>query len=221
VVVHTDRAQAARHAVEQLGARLLLLDDGFQHRKLARDLDLVLVDGSAPLGNGRLLPAGPLREPVQALERASILIGVGIETEAAARLAEQFEKPFVPAVPRMTLPAVLERDLSCPVFVLTSIARPARFLRMLEAKGLNIKGELAFRDHHHFSDQDLLAVILAARHCGAKAVVCTAKDRVRLPSWPDDVPLHVAEFALDFQPGGILHEMLAEWVGKAMKVNEK
>ncbi len=220
VVVHAERTSAAQHAVGRLGAWLLLLDDGFQHRKIARDLDLVLVDGLEPLGNGRLLPAGPLREAPRALVRASMLIGVGVEVEAAARLAARLGKPFIQAVPSLTLPPELIEDPSRPLFVLTSIARPSRFTRMLLDKSLNIKGELAFRDHHRFTKDDVIAVCLAARQSGAMAVITTAKDRLRLTSWPDDLPLHVAELSLELVPDQILHETLAEWAGKAMKVNE-
>ena len=117
VVVQADRsAGGAAMPWSGLGARLLLLDDGFQHRKLARDLDLVLVDGESPLGNGRLLPAGPLRERPEALERASLLVECGHGGGGGRAPGRALGKPFVQAVPRLSLPAELATGKGTPGF---------------------------------------------------------------------------------------------------------
>jgi len=200
VVVHADRSLAAKHATGKLGARLLILDDGFQHRRLARDLDLVLVGGEFPLGNGYCLPAGPLREPPESLHRASVLIGVGEKTEAAKKLAEKLRLLWITALPKTAIPVELSTNLSTPIFLLTSIARPSRVYNILLNMGLNVVGGRKFRDHHQFSRVDIEQVIHRARESGARAVVTTAKDAVRLPEWKSDLPLRLLDLTMELAP---------------------
>jgi tetraacyldisaccharide 4'-kinase len=104
VVVHASRSRTARFAVETLGAKLLILDDGFQHRALARDLDLVVLDPAVPFGNGRLLPAGPLREPSQALSHAHAVLVIGPPTSATLDVTGRFGLQVVEFEPGLDLP---------------------------------------------------------------------------------------------------------------------
>ncbi|RPH92550.1 tetraacyldisaccharide 4'-kinase, partial [candidate division KSB1 bacterium] len=196
VVVHAERVLSAAYAVETLHSRLLVLDDGFQHRFIARDLDLVLVDGNKPLGNNRLLPAGPLREPAEALIRAQAIGAIGTDTQNARSLAEKFAKPFLAFLPRIQLPRELSTNLSTPVLVLTSIARPSRFHNQLKEMGLVIKQTVSFPDHHPFSVRDLNEVVAAVKLSGAVAVVTTAKDKIRIRDWNYLIPLFTADLAL-------------------------
>jgi tetraacyldisaccharide 4'-kinase len=208
VVVHSRREWGARYAVERLGSRLLVLDDGFQHRRLGRDLDLVVMDGAEPLGNGYLLPAGPLREKPEALRRASAFIAIGAQASGAQSLAERFEKPLITAVSTMILPEELSTKLSTPIYVLTSIARPRRFLKGLRDKGLRVAGGQAFPDHHRFEAKELAAVANYAKQCGAKMVVTTAKDRIRIREWPFEIPLAVVGLEMRFTNPEILQKLL-------------
>jgi tetraacyldisaccharide 4'-kinase len=198
VVVHARRDWCARFAVERLSSKILILDDGFQHRKLARDLDLVVMDGEAPLGNGYQLPAGSLREKPNGLARASAFVTIGKTNVQAAKLAGLFQKPLIQAIPEMVLPEELSTKLSTPIYVLTSIGRPKRFLKGLRDMGLLIAGGQAFRDHHRFTSKELSAVASFAGKSGAKVVVTTAKDRVRVGSWPYDLPLYVVDLKMRF-----------------------
>lgn len=200
VVVHSDRSMAARYATEKLGARLLVLDDGFQHRHLARDLDLVLVDGEFPLGNGFCLPAGPLREPPESLGRASALVAVGEATGQAEELAGEYGLLWITAKPKTVIPAELSTGISTPIFLLTSIARPARVYNILINMGLNIVGGKSFRDHHRFSRVDIEQVVHMAERSGAKAIFTTAKDAVRLPEGNSDLPLRVLDLSMELAP---------------------
>lgn len=216
VVVHADRSRAARFAVETLGAKLLILDDGFQHRALARDLDLVVLDAAAPFGNGRLLPAGPLREAKRALNRAQALAFVGSDTSAG------FEKGVGPGLPVlrfetvMTLPPELSTDLSTSIWLLTSIARPSRLYNQLIHKGIHIVGHSLFADHHPFTDSDLRQVASAAEQAGAKLVLTTAKDRVRIRQWAAELPLRTVELRLAVKSPQILSALLEPLLEKAV-----
>jgi tetraacyldisaccharide 4'-kinase len=217
VVVNADRRVAARYAVEKLGAKLLLQDDGFQNRELARDLDFVCLDGGLPLGNGWTLPGGPLRERPGGLKRASAILGIGADSKAASEVAEQFGKPFVAGIPIEILPVELSTDLSTPVFVLVSIARPTRFVNMLKKKGLDIVGGRAFGDHHRFRPSELKGVSDAAALSGAKAVITTAKDRVRIDKWPGGMPLLAADVKIEFDPEATLLTLLEPVFSEAVK----
>jgi tetraacyldisaccharide 4'-kinase len=189
VVVGADRILATAAAAAE-GADVAVLDDGFQHRRLARDLDLVLLDGAAPLGNERLIPAGPLREPPSALARASALLVTrtlpGADLAALAALAG----PFAPGVPLVRcghrragfVTASGEPAQRPPRAVaFCGIGNPLPFLRDLEDERVDVAEAREFPDHHPYSARELRGLAkLASRH-GA-TLVTTEKDLVRIPS---------------------------------------
>jgi tetraacyldisaccharide 4'-kinase len=171
----SDRASLALKARET-GADFLLLDDGMQHRRLARDADIVVVDALAGFGNGRLLPAGPLREPVEALSRATVawLRQTGApahELEAALKLAPR----RVVSRPQPIVPPI-----AGPVLALAGLARTRGFMRTLSDLGAQVVAERFFPDHHAFSAAELDEVLRTARALNAK-IVTTEKDLQRLP----------------------------------------
>ena len=214
VVVHADRRLAADHAGRVLQSKLLLLDDGFQHRRISRDLDLVLVDGEHPLGNGYLLPAGPLREPAQNLDRASALFGVGELRSAASELAVKHNKDFFTAIPQLKLPPALADGSIRRVYAFAGIARPHRFRNSLINNSLEIIGARFFRDHHAFRLQELESIAIEAVAQGAEAVVTTEKDRVRIGAWDYPVPLLVVGLEMCFNEPNRVYEMLTSIVQK-------
>jgi tetraacyldisaccharide 4'-kinase len=212
VVVHPDRCLAADHAVRKLGSRLLLLDDGFQHRRITRDLDIVLVDGEHPWGNGFLLPAGPLREPARDLKRATAIIGVGAETVHAREIAKLAAKPFLAVAPHVKEPPVLANGSTRRVFAVAAIARPERFINSLLNLNLNVVGSALFRDHHEFSPSDLRNILKKCELLNVEAIATTEKDLVRLGSWQDRIPLVPFVLELEWQDPERLYEMLTEIV---------
>lgn len=216
VVVHARRSRAARFAVETLGAKLLILDDGFQHRALARDLDLVVLDPAAPFGNGRLLPAGPLREPRRALSRAHALALVG---EGTPGLSPGVEIPALPVVifdSGLELPPELSTGLSTKVWLLTSIARPSRLYNQLIRKEIQVVGHSLYPDHFCFLDSDLQRVAAAAKQARAGVVITTAKDRVRIRRWISDLPLATVELRLTVKSPEILRGLMEPLLRKAV-----
>lgn len=168
VWVGADRVALARAAVAQ-GANLLLLDDGFQHRRLARDFD-VLVDGGQ--GNGWLLPAGPLREPASGRKRATHVWGRdGAPGDIEAR--HLITRVVSPEGERVSL-------LGSPVVLLLGVARPELVARSVEALGATVVARHAFADHHVFTAAQLEAARADAAARGA-LLVTTEKDAERLP----------------------------------------
>ena len=167
---------------ETLGANALLLDDGFQHRALARDLDVVVLDAANPFGNGHLMPVGPNREPRRALGRAGLvwLSRVDQATPGAARAAPRAGLPRPPGAgpvesrhaPLDLLDGTLARSRGLAaargkrVLLLSGLARPAAFRRTVEGLGAEVVAERRHPDHHRFSAADLEAARAAADRAG-------------------------------------------------------
>jgi tetraacyldisaccharide 4'-kinase len=188
------RAALAVTAVATLGADVLVLDDGFQHRALARDLDVVVLDAANPFGNGHLLPRGPNREPRAALRRAG-LVWLSRVDQADAEALEALRALAVEATGRDAVESrhapvdvvdgTLARSLGrealrgARVLALCGLARPGAFRRTLAALGAEVVAERAFPDHHRFTDRELDEALRAADAAGARAVT-TEKDAVRL-----------------------------------------
>ena len=185
LLVGADRRRLARRARDEFKLEVVLLDDGFQHRKLARDEDVVVVDEAVSFGNGRMLPRGPLREPLSGLGRAT-LFWVRAATTPGPTLpalpAPQVRTRYRPTAwvdpgGAQHAPEALSGQ---PVLALAGLARPGGFLRTLGELGTEVRGTAFFPDHHRFSARELQEVGTRAAKLGAR-VVTTEKDLVRLP----------------------------------------
>lgn len=176
---------AACSLVDGLGD-VLILDDGFQYRHLERCCDIVLVPAEGT-GNGHLIPAGPLREPVTALERADIIVRTGSKTEIdSCRSLCEFREWHWIREPAGLIDAT-GGNTAHPdsVYAITSIARPQRFFDDLKTSGLELAGIKSYPDHHLFTDQDVKALVKLHAN-----IAVTAKDAVKLlPLWPENRPL--------------------------------
>jgi tetraacyldisaccharide 4'-kinase len=148
-----------------------LLDDGFQHRQLHRDIDIVLF--SRHDLNDRLLPSGNLREPLSALRRATILAVPADDADLASDL--HWEGPVWRLHRRMEVPLV-----AAPVVAFCGIARPEQFFSGLESAGVSLAARIAFPDHHRYTPADVARLRSTAQSTGAAALLTTEKDRVRL-----------------------------------------
>jgi tetraacyldisaccharide 4'-kinase len=191
VVVGPDRWQAGRHALERLAPppRVLLLDDGFSHLALARDLDLLAFPAADPFGGGRLWPGGRLREPLASARHADAVLLTGAATaEAARRLARELRRwefhgpgfacPIHALPPRTATGDPLPR--AARVLLVSGIARPEAFAAAARAAGLIVRAEVAFPDHHAYEARSLARIAEAFRASGASWVLATAKDQVKL-----------------------------------------
>jgi tetraacyldisaccharide 4'-kinase len=176
VVVADDRHLAGTLAERQLGATVHLLDDGFQHVQLARDLD-VLLTTPGEIAAGRPLPFGRLRERRDAAARADVVIV--LETDAAGAKSEAWTLGISQSVAATRVLDVPAAVAGRRVVGVAGIAAPDRFFRMLADAGCDIVQSFSFADHHHFSDSDLRRIDEAAK-AAAAPVVTTEKDLVRL-----------------------------------------
>ncbi|HUD70320.1 MAG TPA: tetraacyldisaccharide 4'-kinase [Dongiaceae bacterium] len=225
VAVGGDRIAAAALLREALRPEVYLLDDAFQHRRVRRDLNILLVDGGTIFGNGRILPFGPLREPLSGLRRADAVVltrGDGAVPGPLARALERhhprlpiFEARiaptrFVGADGATADPGAL-RGLA--IFAFAGIARPDRFFADLEATGARVLGRRAFPDHHPYDAGDFDAIARAASATGAVYLVTTEKDLVRLHGRPPGaLPLGTLAVGVSFTAGdfaGFLLDRLA------------
>jgi tetraacyldisaccharide 4'-kinase len=177
-------AEAAQPASQQFAVHLL--DDGFQHRQLHRDVDIVLL--GLQDWQDSLLPAGNLREPRQALRRAGVIAIPAEEPELEAELKKDlkdwgWQGPVWRLRRKMEVPAV-----DGPVVAFCGIARPEQFFAGFEGAGLHIAARFAFPDHHRYSAADLKSLVSAARTSGAAVLLTTEKDFVRLGKLASDFP---------------------------------
>jgi tetraacyldisaccharide 4'-kinase len=188
VLAGSDRVAAAAAAAAE-GADVVVLDDGFQHRRLARDLDLVLLDGTAPFGNGRLLPAGALREPLDALARASAVLVTRCRPDANVAAVAAAAARHAPGLPvlraghrRAGFVSAEGEPTEKPARALAfcGIGNPVPFLRDLEEDGVEVAAARIFSDHHPYLPREIHGLERLAARRGA-TLVTTEKDLVRLP----------------------------------------
>lgn len=184
VIVSPIRADGAALAMKS-GADLVLMDDGFQNPSLHKDISLLVLDGSAGLGNGKLLPAGPLREHFKdALVRCDAVIIIGEDRQdIRARVPSSIPVFFAHLAP------VFEGDLSARYIGFAGLGRPVKFKRAMESFGLHLVGFHAFADHYAYSTHDIDRLIAEARAKDA-FLITTTKDMARLhPSLAEDIKI--------------------------------
>lgn len=197
VLINRNRAKAALYAIRRLKVDTIILDDGFQHLGLKRDLDIVLVDSRYPFGNGRIFPRGILREPVRNLSRADLILitkaSEGQEEDLKAELrrfnqqAEILEcrhNPVYLRDVRTSIKASLEFIKGAKAATLAGIANPYGFERMLKKLGVEVIYSRRFADHHFYTQQELIDTMNKASLRGAEILLTTEKDAVRFPRLP-------------------------------------
>jgi len=217
VVIGTDRYAAGLLAMQQLAPDVFLLDDGFQHLRLHRDLNILLQDFSCPFGNGLTLPAGLLREPPAAARRADLVV----VTRAPEGAAIPFVTGGTPAcLAGHTLVDLLPLDggdpvsfsgcLGKPVLAFAGIADPDSFFSGLRGAGLNVARSLSFPDHVAYTRERLDAIAAEMRASGAELLVTTEKDGVKLKGSMQEYASRtlLARLELTISDPGILHEKL-------------
>jgi len=204
IFVGAERFEAGSLAESTGDARVHLLDDGFQHRRLARALDVVLLTQTDV--EDVLLPAGNLREGTPALRRADVVM---VREEEFAALQPYLSGETWVIRRRLVLPGGWPQRL----VAFCGIARPEGFFGMLEQAGCELTGRVAFADHHPYTTEDYQRLVEAGRHAGTQGFVTTAKDAVKIgpEAWEllESVgPLHVAELRTELlEPGRALRRI--------------
>ncbi len=200
---------AGANAAARAGAKLIIMDDGFQNPTIEKTVSILLVDAAGADGNGKIFPAGPYREPLdRARARADIVVYVGGDETAAADAAQKNNTPFAAWLAPHNPPEASR------VVAFSGIGKPQKFYQTLAAAGFDIAETASFPDHHRFSDQDLFALARIAAAKGAP-LITTEKDYARLP---DDFRADVSVFPVTMkinQPALLIEAIRAAIAGKA------
>lgn len=213
------RVAAAAFAVEEQGADVVVLDDGFQHRALARDLDIVLIDAREPFGHGHVLPRGFLREPLDGLRRADVIVLTRCDQVSAAELDDITREARQHAPDARMLRCVhrvsalldvdgRENDARVtpgrPAVCFAALGNPQAFAETCRRLGYEIVGRVWWPDHHHYSPADVREVMQRARAAGAAVLLSTEKDAIKLSrltvEWSP--PLRIVRVDIDFWEEG-------------------
>jgi tetraacyldisaccharide 4'-kinase len=228
VIVDKDRVKAGRYAIKKYGVNILILDDGFQYLPLRGHMNLLLIDQTNPFGNGKLLPRGILREPVDHLKRASYILLTKFDLNRG-NFVEDVIHNFLPGKelikcchkPKFLCSLVDEND-TLPIASLTAksvcifsgIAMPDSFERFWETQGINIVYKKRFIDHHRFTEQELNCLYDVALQRGANFAVTTEKDAVRMPrNYSYKLPTYFLKIGIEIIGGEkILDEAIMKFI---------
>ncbi len=215
VIVNPDRASGAREAVAGT-ADVLVMDDGFQHMRIRRDLDIVLIDATRPFGGGACLPIGRLREPLSALRDADVIVITRSDAAAAEKLENLHERlgrlapqASIHTAVHKPIKVIDENDNELPLDALSGrkvcafcgLGNPEGFFATLSEIGARIAGRVVFGDHIAYSLSEMEQITVAAGASEVDILVTTAKDRVKidnpvslpLPLWTLEVQMQITE----------------------------
>lgn len=224
VISDADRVAAARWAMENLTSEVFILDDGFQNLRIARDLDIVTVDATAPFGGGRMLPRGRLREPAGGLARADVIIitraDQANEIGELRKEIEQFSSGRPAFLSRArtrglrplssTGAGAWDSSLPRTVAAFCAIGNAGAFFTQLKTDGHLLAYTRAFPDHHAYTQSDVQTIEEQARASGAQALLTTAKDGVKLRALKFDLPCFVVEIEIEIEEEDTLLGLIDE-----------
>lgn len=213
VISNADRISAGRYAIETFNTECFVLDDGFQHLRLARDLNIVTLDATNPWGGGQLLPHGLLREPLSGLIRADCVVLTRCD-QATTNLDELQEqvRSLIRGRPlfESSMRAVNALVATGPVAAFCAVGNPQSFFEQLRRSGYELVFEKAFADHHSYTQKDVDGLIAAAQRAGAKGLVTTAKDAVKLRTLSFALPWHVLQIEIKIENENALAALIKE-----------
>ena len=193
VVVENDRVKGASFIAETFNPDVIILDDAFQHRRLQRDLDIVLIDASKGIGNGLTIPSGILREPLNGLQRADIISLTRVDQSdhikrTYRKLSRHTNCPMVESIHKpISINCISSHESynlqslhSCNVVIFSGIGNPQSFKKTISELNANIAAEFTFPDHYAYSESDISRIKNRASHFNAKFIITTEKDAMRL-----------------------------------------
>ena len=225
VISDADRFAAGQGAIQHLSTDCFVLDDGFQHLQLARDLNIVAIDATDPWGGRRMLPYGRLREPLTGLKRAECIVLTRCEqvddlericTEIAKRTGD---RPVFHASIKTRRIAPIQQSITKaqpqePIAGFCAVGNPQSFFTHLNREGYQLVLKKSFRDHHVYTQDDVSKLSKAAIHAGAQSLMTTAKDAVKLRGLQFEIPCYSLEIDLEIENDSELKRMILESAGR-------
>jgi tetraacyldisaccharide 4'-kinase len=221
VISNPDRFAAGKWAIKNLGSRIFVLDDGFQHLRLARDLDILTVDATNPWGGGSLLPYGGLREPRSGLSRADCVVitrtdqvenlnSIKDPVERLAGASPVFLSRMVTSQMRSLAGKSVDKKslASKPIAAFCGVGNPGSFFSHLRSESLMPVFTRAFADHHIYRQAELDHLVEAAKANGAEALLTTAKDAIKLSTLKLELPCYVLEIQISIEGNDPLVEII-------------
>jgi tetraacyldisaccharide 4'-kinase len=219
VISDADRTAAGEWAIEELNIDAFVLDDGFQHLQLARDLNLVAIDATDPWGGNKLLPLGRLREPRSSLKRADCVVITRAEMRDVAGILNDLQRLVKgrPILISRMVPGALKTlageivkvsDIPQPIAPFCGVGNPESFYHLLRCAGLVLIGTRSLADHHRYSQDEINEIAAEARRSGAHSLITTAKDAVKLRELKFSMPCFVQEIEIQFDDDAVLHKLL-------------
>jgi len=200
IYIDSDKTAAARRAAND-GNEIIIIDDGFQHRKLYRDLDIVCLNSDEPFGNHLLLPSGILREPIRALRRANAIVwfGSSYKNNSWENIVPIYhaykENIAIKSLDGNPINIENKRTLA-----FCGIGNPDSFRRSLKQAGCQLADFIQFRDHYHYDKADMERIAAKARELEVHFVITTMKDMVKVEKlWPGNPPLCSLEIAISLE----------------------
>jgi tetraacyldisaccharide 4'-kinase len=211
VISDPDRVAAGQWAIRELGSDVVVLDDGFQYLRLARDLNILTVDATNPWGGGSLLPYGRMREPKSGISRADCVVitrsdqgeSAPIEIEVRKSLGtqpillSQMKTKGIRELTSTSLEVSALGDQAVAAFC--AIGNPKSFFEHLRGEGYSVVLTRGFPDHHNYDQSDVDRLIKDAKRHGAKHLITTSKDAVKLQSLSFDVPCHILDIEISIK----------------------
>ena len=215
IIVDPDRVAGAAKAIEKFGARVLIMDDGFQHRRLARDLDIVTIDATQPFGYEKIFPAGLLREPLTSLRRADAVVITRCDQIRESELRE-IENKLRAVNPGILIAqsihaavniesadnteTAVERLKGSKIYAFCGIGNPNAFFNTIEASGAEITGSKVYNDHYQYSQACLADIYTQAKLAGAELILTTQKDWTKIKHLkPDKKDIQLAYLAVEIK----------------------
>lgn len=221
VISSADRIAAGQEAIKDFGSDCFVLDDGFQHLRLARDLNIVTIDATNPWGGGSLLPYGRLRETPEGLSRADCIVLTrcdqvkNLDSLRAEISGLNGNVPIFRSEMRTSRVSPLKNGaeplrLPGPVVGFCAVGNPRSFFELVRRTGYELASEKSFPDHHVYSQDEIDKIAREAKASGAPSLITTAKDAVKLRTLSFSIPCYVLEIELWIEDGAKLTELILD-----------
>lgn len=221
VITGKNRVKSAQKAIQDYNCKFIILDDGFQHLKMQRDLNIVVIDAQNVFGNGYTLPLGPLREPISQIKRSDVIIITDkFNSQEKAdilknELANKYKKPVVKGIFKpdkiynIKSNALLSSEIK-NVIAFCGIGQPKSFFNYIKEMGLNISEKIIFEDHHIYNEDDMIYLKKVLDNQKNSVLLTTEKDAVKLSMFLKDLDVYALKLKLEIDLNNLLKDLKNE-----------